>query len=108
MMMSLEPGIDESSQAPTYHGVAVYKNTATNQAYCFLSEGRRSLQFSAIHTSLWDVGYNKIHFLPFSLRENWRRYHPIITLSNEKAVVQGDLNKHAALLWIQDPQNIPL
>ena len=84
------------------------KTPLQTQAYCFLSEGRRSLQFSAIHTSLWDVGYNKIHFLPFSLRENWRRYHPTITLSNEKAVVQGDLNKHAALLWIQDPQNIPL
>ena len=63
--MSLELDIDETSQASTNHGVAVCKNTATNQAYCYFSEDRRSLQFSTINTSLRDIGYEDIHLPPF-------------------------------------------
>ena len=55
-------------------------NSATNQAYYYFSEARRSLQFSAVNTSLRDIGYDDIHFLPFSLRANWRCYHPTTPL----------------------------
>ena len=90
--MSLDSDIEELSQVSTHHGVAVCKNTATKQAYCFFSEDRRSLQFAVINASLQDVGYDDIHFLPFSSRENWCSYHPTAPLADGEVSVQGNLN----------------
>ena len=69
-MMSIKSYIEEISQALTNHGVAVCKNSATNQAYCYFSKDRHSLQFAAVKTSLRYIVYNAIHFLPFSSRDN--------------------------------------
>ena len=77
-MMSLDLDIKETSQPSTNHSVAVCKNSTTNQAYCYLSEERWSLQFSAVNTSLRYIGYDEIHFMPFYSRENWIRYHPTV------------------------------
>ena len=66
--MSLETDIEELSHVLTHHNVAACKKTATNQAYCFFSEDRFSLQFSAVRTSLQDFGYKDIHFLPLYSR----------------------------------------
>ena len=68
--MSLELEIEENSQTSTNHGVAFCKNSATNQAYCLFSEDLLSLQFISVDTSLWDIGYDDIHFLHFSSRAN--------------------------------------
>ena len=83
-----------------HHGVAVCKNTAMNQTYCFLSEDRHSLQFAAINTYLRDVGYVNIHSPPFSSRDNWSHYHPTAPLADGEAAVQGDLNEHTEIQWI--------
>ena len=91
-MMLLESDIEETYQASMKHCVAVCKNYATNQLYCYFYEERRSLQFASDNTSIRDIGYNDIHFPPFSLRESWRRYHPTAPLVNGEADVRGDLN----------------
>ena len=85
--MSLELYIEESSQMPMHHGVAVCKNIAMNQAYYFFSEDCCSIQFAAAHTSLRDVGYDDIHIPPFSWRENWHRYHPTAPLVDREVAV---------------------
>ena len=84
------------------------KNSSTNQAYCYLSKDRRSLQFATVNTVLRDIGYDDIHFLTLSLRANWRCYHPTSPLVDREADFQGDLNEHAALHRIQDPWILPL
>ena len=73
-MISIESDIEDTSQMLTNHGVVVYKNSAKNQAYCYFLEDRRSLKFDAVNTSLRDISYYDINFLPFSSRENWIRY----------------------------------
>ena len=69
-MMSLKSDIEGTSQLLMNHGVAVCKNSATNQAHCYFSEDRRSLQFAVINISLSYIGYDDTHFLPFLSREN--------------------------------------
>ena len=105
--MSLESDTEDSSQASKNHGVAVCQKTAMNQAYCFFSEDHRYLQFSAVNNYLRYFVYDGIHFLPLSLRKNWRLYHPTAPLVDGEAAVQGNLNEHAALRRTQDPRIPP-
>ena len=79
------------------HGIAVCKNSTTNQAYCYFSEDLRSLQFDTVNTSPRDIGYDDIRFMTFSSRANWRRYYPTVPLVDGEAAVRGDLNEHATL-----------
>ena len=104
--MSLESGIKETSQKSTNHGVTVCKNSSTIQAYFYFSEDCLYLQFSAVNTSLRDIGNGDIHFLPFSSRENWRRYRSTYPLVNGKAAFRGDLKYHTALSQFQDLRSL--
>ena len=106
--MLIDSNIKETYQPPTNHIVRVYKNTTTNHAYCYFLEDRRSLRFSAVNTTLREIGYNEINFLTFSSRANWCCYFPTATLVDREAAVRGDLNERAILLRIQDPRSLPI
>ena len=84
------------------------KKSTTNQEHCYLFDERRYLQFSAVNTSLRDIGYDNVHFPPFSSRVNWRRYHPTTPLVSRESDFQGYLNNHAMIHQIQDPRILPL
>ena len=62
-MMLLNSDMEEASQTLKNYGVAICKNSTMNQAYYYFYKDRQSLQFSAINTTLCDIGYNYIHFL---------------------------------------------
>ena len=50
--MSIESDIEETSQPLTNHGITVCNKSTTNQAYCYFSEDRRSLQLTVVDASL--------------------------------------------------------
>ena len=76
------------------------------QSYFYFSEDHNLLQLAGVNTSLRDTVYNSIHFLPFSSRENWRRYYSNVPIFERERAVRGYLNKHVQ--QIKDPHSLPI